>query len=642
VQDWKFKSQSAICHPERSEGSHSVKMLRSAQHDNFELRTSNLAAAFALLSAVAANVGWSAVAAAQETGVELRLESTTLEVGEAVDAQLVCTNIGQPDTPQLSVPQGLDLQITNPIPAQFSQMSIVNGRRSQKTTCTYSLRLTARKAGTYMLGPISVAAEGTTYKTAPVKVTVQEGPIASHPEQDQFVFVRMSVEPKSLFVTESFTATLVIGIRKVEIDGRVADLDNLLQIIDGSASELSIFGTRFSSSELAMTDSAGQRHPYMLYKSTKEVRAEEVGPMAVSPVFLKVNYPTALRRGFFGGMEVSRSRKETARAEAMTVDVKGPPEQGKPADFTGAIGRFTMKVEAKPTRIEQGRPVTLSIFVQGTPLDGLAGPDLAKQAELGSRFDFAADELTGDVEGNAKVFRRAIFPKQHGEQTVPPISWSYFDPRSERYVTLASQPIPIVVDPPAPGAVAASPPDFGASKRNIAKLTVVQGGISPNYVNPGLVLVSTSVGLSTPQTVAVLALPPLLCLSLTLTVRHRSRLKEDVGYARRRRAKRNARALIDRALRDGDPARQLTELSHAVTRYLADHFCLPPGAMTPDEVRTLLAAHGADAVTADQIARFLETGDAARYAPGAMGALSPREAAAQVREWIERVERSTR
>src|SRR3972149_1711042 len=112
------------------------------------------------------------IAVGQDAGVELRLESTTLEVGEAVDAQLICTNTGPPEMPQLSVPAGLDLQITNPAPAQFSQMSIVNGRRSQKTTCTYSLRLTARKAGTYMLGPIPVVADGTTYKTTPVRVTV--------------------------------------------------------------------------------------------------------------------------------------------------------------------------------------------------------------------------------------------------------------------------------------------------------------------------------------------------------------------------------------------------------------------------------------------------------------------------------------
>lgn len=627
----------------RSKGSRRCRLLHgrcASSFLNFELRSSNFAFAFVFLSAVAAFVGRPAMVDAQEAGVELRLESTTLEVGEAVDAQLICTNTGQPEMPQFSVPNGLDLQFTNPIPAQFSQTSIINGRRSQKTTYTYSLRLTARKEGTYNLGPISVVGEASTYQTTPVKIIVQKQQVASQAESDQFVFVRMSVEPRSLYVTQSFTATLVIGIRKVEIDGRVVDMENLLQTVDAGATQLSIFGTRFSSSELTMADSAGQRHQYVLFKSTREVRAEEVGPMPVGPVFLKVNYPTSLRRGFFGGMEIARSRKETARAGAIMVDVKGPPDQGRPADFTGAIGLFTMQVEVKPTRVEQGRPVTLSLAIQGAPLEGLAGPDLTKQAELASRFDFATDELTGDIENRAKVFRRAIFPKQHGEQTVPPIAWSYFDPRAERYVSLTSKPIPLVVDPASPGSVAVTPSDIEESERNGAALKVIHGGISPNYVDPELVLADTSLGFATTATVAAMALPPLLCLTMTLTVRHRSRLKGDVRYARGRRARRHAQRLIDHALRDGDAAEQWTELSHAMTSYLADRFCLPPGAVTPDEVRTLLVRSGTDAGTAQQVVQFLENCDAARYAPGAVGALPPSQAAVHVQTWIERIERN--
>ncbi len=580
-------------------------------------------------------------AAAQEAGVELRLGSMTLEIGEAVDAQLICTNTGQPEMPQFTVPEGLSLQVTNPIPAQFSQMSIVNGRRSQKTTYTFSLRLTARKEGVYALGPISVVGEASTYQTAPIRIVVEKRQSATLPEGDQFVFVRMGVEPRSLYVTQSFTATLVVGIRKVEIDGRIVDMENLLQTVDAGASELSIFGTRFSSSELTMTDSTGQRHPYVLFKSTRDVRAEEVGPMSVGPVFLKVNYPTSLRRGFFGGMEIARARKETARAEAVIVEVKGPPEQGRPADFTGAIGQYSMQVEVKPTRVEQGRPVTMSIAIQGAPLEGLAGPDLSKQAELSSRFDFAADELTGDIENRAKVFRRAIFPRQHGEQTVPPIVWSYFDPHAERYVNLSSRPVAIVVDPPAPGSVAITPSEFDVLERGGAKLKVMQGGISPNYVDPGLVLADVSVGFSASGMIAALALPPLLCLATTLAVRHRSRLKGDPRYARRRRAKRRAFEWIDRASHNGNPAEQLSAMSHSLTTYLADRFCLPPGELTPDEVRTLLAEGGADPETTDQIARFLENCDASRYAPGADGAQSTSKAEENVRKWIERIERST-
>ncbi len=581
---------------------------------------------------------------AQEAGVELQLESNTLEVGEVVDGQLVCTNVGQPQLPAIQAPDGLEIQIVSPNPAQFSQMSIVNGRRSQKVTYTYSLRVVGKKEGVYTIGPIPVAADGRTYQTSPLQVTVQKAAESAQNEGDRLVFVRMTVEPRSLYVTQSFTATLIIGIRKVtDAEGRVVELDNLLEFVDGSGSDTSVFPRRFSSTEQWMTDSSGKRHPYVLHRASKEVRAEQVGPFSVGPVFIKMNYPTAFRRGFFGRLEATRSRKETARAEAIVVDVKGPPEQGRPADFAGAIGQYTLSVEAKPTRVEHGRPVTLSIAIGGEPLEGLAGPDLSRQSELASRFDFATDELTGDVEGRAKVFRRAVFPKQPGEQTIPPLTWSFFDPKAEAYVSLSSKPIPITVDPRAPGGEPLpSPMELAQSEPNGKPLTVLSGGIAPNYVDPRAVLADQSLGVSAPVAGGFLTIWPLTWAAIALTVRHRRRVTNDTGYARRRRAKSQAFDGIHRALRHEQVSQKLGGLGHALTGFICDRFDLPPGEMTPQEVHAVLTAHRLDSTFADEVATFLESCDAVRYAPGIFGALSPEEAAAKTRRWIAEIDRNAR
>ena len=76
--------------------------------------------------------------------------------------------------------------------------------------------------------------------------------------------------------------------------------------------------------------------------------------------------------------------------------------------------------------------------------------------------------------------------------------------------------------------------------------------------------------------------------------------------------------------------------------YLADRFDLPPGELTPDEVRGLLTTHGADATLTSEVARFVENRDAVRYAPSATGNPPPAQAAARVEEWIKRIERTTR
>ena len=447
------------------------------------------------------------------------------------------------------------------------------------------------------------------------------------------------MDPTSAYVTQEVQAALHIGIRKVEIGGQRYELDLLSQVLDVRGSQLSVFADgRAQSSERWLADSNGEQHPYQIFTVRKSIRIEEAGDLRVGPVFLRANYPTALRRGFFGSREVARARKETARADAIVVTVKTPPEQGRPPDYTGSVGTYRMNVVARPTQIEQGKPVTLTITITGKPLEGIAGPDLTRNAELASRFDFTTDELVGDVEKGHKIFRKAIFPRQPGEQTVPPLSWSFFDPDLERYTTLRSEPIAIQVAPPTSdsGDLVVLDDD---PHRNGTTLKVLAGGISPNYTLPDLVLAEQTLVFTRPWAIA-LGFPPAVWLIALVSVRRRNRLRGDVGLARRHRAARRAHTAMHGT--KGDSQDAWPRLARVLTDYLADRFNLPPGELTPPEAARVLLDHGAEEQLATGVADFLEHCGAARYAPGAVQSLTPAEAAQRIRTWIRRIERTTR
>lgn len=576
-------------------------------------------------------------AAAQQPGIELKLETQTLELGEAVSVRLVCTNTGVPRTPETAVPDGLSLKLVNSTPSSSSYTDVINSRMSRTTTYTFAMRLTAVKVGTYTLGPITIEAGGNTYQSSPVSIVVLKSDTVSTPRGDQIMFAEIEVDPRSLYVTGSYTARLTIGIRQVEIDGRTFEKDWVRTLLRGGA-QLSIFrGGDWNRDRTSLPDSAGVHHDYEFLEATVERRAEEVGQTLVGPVFLKVDYPTAVRLGSFRRFEISDTRRETARADAVTIEVKAPPEEGRPPDYTGAIGRYSMEVTAKPLRVHQGAPVTLTVSISGFPLRGVAGPKLTRHPELASRFDYAGEEPLGDVEGDAKVFRRAIFPKQVGEQAIPPISWSFFDPREERYVTLSSEPIAIVVYPaPATRATIAVPDDLERAPE-VTSLTVLTGGISPNFVDVDAALANQSFVLTGPW-IGTLVMSPLAWIVVTAVMRHRERLRSDAGLARRRRARRKARTRIRRALSHGDSVRQMHGLADSLTGYLSDRFGLPPGTLTPAEVHAHLVLHKVEEVTASEIMRFLEACDAVRYAPTAVSDLSTSQTAENVDRWIRQIE----
>ena len=535
---------------------------------------------------------------------------------------------------------GLDLRLVNPKPSVSSITQIINGRRTHQSTYTYSMRLTALKEGTQTLGPITVVADGRTYRTEPQRITVRKTAPPTGTQGDRYVFAELDVTPRSLFVTQTYVATLTFGIRKVEIDGLIYAVDMLRRVLDLNASQLSVFAQgRAQRSERWLTDSSGKRHRYEVFRVVQNIRAEDVGEVLIGPIFLKANYPTRVRRGFFGSMDVTRHRKEIARTEGIRVTVNAPPEEGRPDDYTGAIGRFSMTVSAKPTRVEQGQPITLTLSIKGSPQEGVAGPDLTRHPELASRFDYTKDELIGDIEGGAKVFRRAIFPKQAGEQTVPPISWSYFDPIAKRYVTRESPAIDIVVDPRTDSGMTIALPDASALETGETKLTVLTGGIAPNFADADIVLADQSFTLTTPWLVSLIV-SPAAWLVITLVSRHRMRLRQDADLARRGRARRGAYGRIKQAMRNGHPPQQISALADAVTQYVSDRYGLGTGTLTPKEVKNFLECGGADGTLVNEVVTFLESCDTVRYTPGAAETPSPTRAVANVRRWINQIEGS--
>jgi hypothetical protein len=588
---------------------------------------------------------FAAGAFAQAPGVELRYTPQVLEPGESVFLQLICTNIGKPEPPKIEATEGVELVLDNPVPQTMMQTSIINGRSTSIETYTYLLRLTAQKVGRWTVGPVLVEAGGTTYQTGAIKVVVQPPTQVAKKPGDSLIYASVTATPESLYLSEVCVARLTIGYRKLVHEGRTIDADMIAATLDVKGSNLSVFTDSvmqrgYTSTERTLVDSQGRRFAYLEYTVERRIRADEEGDLAIGPVFVKVNYPTALRRDVFGQLSVSSSQRETANAEAVTIRVKAPPRKGRPASYAGAIGQFQMRVTATPTRVQQGQPVTLSIAINGEPLAGAAGPNLLAQPELASRFDFQRDELVGDIERNAKVFRRAIFPKQAGEQTIPPIEWSYFDTRQEKYITLSSDPIPIVVDRDgAEDRPSLALPTAPATTEETT-LTVVTGGISPNY--PAAMLLTDQQFVMGAVEYGALAGTPIAYAALLLIARRRDRLRSDASYARRSRALTRAEGHVRQALKANDRAAQLEGLAQALSAYVADRCALGTGALTPSEVSAALRERGLDAQTVGDVAALLETCEMVRFAPGGTQAIDPAEAAGRIREWMRRIEQATR
>ncbi len=166
-----------------------------------------------------------------------------------------------------------------------------------------------------------------------------------------------------------------------------------------------------------------------------------VGPCTLPCTYFEAqNYDTRVPSFF------RRSRRANLTSNSFNLTVKPLPEKGRPADFTGTVGVFSLRHSASPAKLASGDPISVDFEITGVGnFDSLASPMIT--SEEGWKL-YPSREISKQLSDGLTIgriaFSQVIIPLQRHRQ-IPPFRFSYFDPEEERYVTRTSDPIPIEV-----------------------------------------------------------------------------------------------------------------------------------------------------------------------------------------------------
>jgi hypothetical protein len=151
---------------------------------------------------------------------------------------------------------------------------------------------------------------------------------------------------------------------------------------------------------------------------------------------------------FFNGQGVpgfTDNREMRIESKPGTIRVKALPAEGRPANFSGAVGDFTIAATANPLKAMAGDPVTLKVAVTGRGnFDAMGEPVLANSN--GWRAYPPTDKFEkSDAIGftGTKTFEMPMVAQRDQTHT-PAAEFSYFDPVKEKYFTIESQPVAVV------------------------------------------------------------------------------------------------------------------------------------------------------------------------------------------------------
>ncbi|WP_445718457.1 BatD family protein [Flavobacterium sp.] len=331
-----------------------------------------------------------------------------------------------------------------------TSITVVNGKVSQKREISTQViyYLTPIKKGVFTIGAASIQYNETTYKSAPIKITITD-PIQmpTYPGQQnnanfgEGIHLVAEMSTKNPFVNEPVTVIYKLYFEPRSTVGNFRNFiapkyeDFWSQYID--MKQLTAERGKFNGKDFSMV----VLRKVILYPL--EAGAKKIEPFKID---IDAEVPTG-RRDFFGQYEMSVVQKSLSTG-VQTINVKPLPENGKPEGFTGAVGKFDFVVKPSKTTLKAGESLDLEISVSGKgnlKLFTLPKPVVPSAIEM---YEPAHTEnVETPVTGMAGKIsdKYTIIPQFKGKYTIKPIVFSYYDLTTKSYKTITSNEITIDV-----------------------------------------------------------------------------------------------------------------------------------------------------------------------------------------------------
>jgi hypothetical protein len=487
---------------------------------------------------------------------------------------------------------------------QSRQFQMVNGAISSSLTETYLV--TGNRPGTYTIDPITVTINGVDHHTEPLSCTVTgaaappPGSAAPGPDdpadQPQPAFIRLIPEKQRAYLNEVVPVTITASFRQgvkvnlggpptVRADGILLDIPDReprqhREVVDGIhytavTWDGALIGIKEGRQEISVEADTTLLVP---------VRRQQRPPGFGTNLF-----DDSLFDDLFGGYE---NRPLTLTAPAVSFTVDPLPSENRPEGFAGAVGSFTLDLQAGPDRVEIGDPLTLTMTVAGTGnFDTVTAPRLSNSEGLKEYPPTATLHPEQTSYQGKKVFEQAVVVTDPEVRRLPPLAFSFFDPQRRSYRTLLTDPVDLTVTSPtgAAATAAAGPLHQDRQPAPTAQAESVLDDLAP--VKLTLAPPGSFVPLfRTPWFIGALVAALAAIGGVSALRLHRAlqeRRPERLHARARERARRETLALIDRA-GTAPPADYLPRVHQAVRSFLALCWQTRAEALTSADIRARL------------------------------------------------------
>lgn len=321
-------------------------------------------------------------------------------------------------------------------PNQSVSNSWINGVRTFSKTYTYFL--SPKERGRFIIGQASIEIDGDIYKTSTVEIQVTEAVDSSASPQSND---KLMIDDIELVVEVSknnpYLNEPIFIVYKLFFSPEI-NIRNLGEIDSPNFKNFWSQKIDIPRLEIKRSSFKGKSFNYVEWKKTL-LYPQKVGAIEINPMTLDVSIDTPTnRRDFFGNVIYNQTSNKVS-SKNKVINVKPLPNQGRPKDFSGAVGNFNISLSSNKNELKATESFQLDLKVSGTGnLKLFSLPDLAVPSSLEKYDPEYKENVKVSVSGmNGSILNSyTIVPQFQGKYPIPQIKFTYFNPSTKKYVTI--------------------------------------------------------------------------------------------------------------------------------------------------------------------------------------------------------------
>jgi len=505
---------------------------------------------------------FSTAAAHAQVEVIASINKRVISINENVNFQVVIEGSQNASKPTFEKLQGFDILQG---PSTSTQMSFVNGRQSKSITFSYILQ--PKSEGTQTIGPVAVKVGSQKYRTKAILVEVVKGnkknnssDITGEVPKDNF-FLNLQTDKTKAYVNGQIGLALTLYYKDTDITDVTQPDFNLKGFFvydDGSR----------PSQQRVMIDNV----IYQSVRFQKLLIPLKSGKQTIGPFYINITVRVPVHRNrrdsrddnFFGGSIFGnffgnyKTKVITVKSNPISFNIEKIPTTGKPNNYNGAVGDFSLNASVSPSTVQVGEPVTLTVELSGQGNIDNASVILPTNTTDFRIYEPETSRDTRVSEGQLigkRTYKLAMVPTSINTDTIPAIHFS------------------------------------GKAKRTT----------------------------SDPLFYILIIGPSISWIFLAFLAKRRHRMLNDTALYRRTNASRLVKTRLKKAssaLKSDNNKLFYLELSDAITHFIADKIHIPAQQVTGITLSKILIDHNVSKNTIEEAKEVLEYCDFGRFAPG--------------------------